>query len=217
MCGFKMYDEINKISCHHSLCTDLGGGYAEHLASLRDTQTVGERASILQPGQRGRRDAWGLTLKLQGIIYNYRYFCYHVRAIYAWGICWDTKGQKINTSLLSYEQKGQNLIFLTEHFQVEVAASLTSSVISNTSIASCIVDMGLGDLHTHIQVQESEVGCWEKSLAFFEPGHGGGRGSISNTQQRNHISPDYNHVFSAPCSIQTRRDWDSDKRYDTLP
>lgn len=98
------------------------------------------------------------------------------------------------------------MILFTKHFQVEVAASLTSSVISNTGIASCMVDMGLGDLHPHIQLQESEVGGWEKSLAFFEPGHSGGRGSISNTQQRNHVSPDYSHVFSASCSIQTRRD-----------
>lgn len=52
------------------------------------------------------------------------------------------------------------MISLTEHFQVEVAASLTSGVVGNTSVASCIVDLGLGDLHTHIQVEEFEVGGW---------------------------------------------------------
>lgn len=109
-------------------------------------------------------------------------------------------------SLLRYEQKGQNRILLTKNFQIEVAASLTSSVFSNTAIAPGVVDMGLGDLHAHVQVQESEVGGWEKSRAFLEPGHGGGRGSVSNTQQRNHVSPDYSHVFGAACSIQTRRD-----------
>lgn len=109
-------------------------------------------------------------------------------------------------SLLIYEQTGRNMVLLTEHFQVEVAASLTSSVISNTGIVSCIVDVGLGDLHTRIQVQELEVGGWKKSRAFFEPGHSGGRGSVSNTQQRSHVSSDYSHIFSAPCSIQTRRD-----------
>lgn len=98
------------------------------------------------------------------------------------------------------------MILLTEHFQAEVAASLTSSVTSNTGVASCVVDMGLGDLNTRIQVQESEVCVWGKSLAVFEPGHGGGRGSIGNTQQGNRVSPDYSHVFSAPCSIQTGRD-----------
>lgn len=52
------------------------------------------------------------------------------------------------------------MILLTEHFQVEVAASLTSGVIGNTSIASRVADLGLGNLHTHIQVEESEVGGW---------------------------------------------------------
>lgn len=95
---------------------------------------------------------------------------------------------------------------LTEYFQVEVAASLTRGVVSHTGVASCVVDLGLGDLHTHILVQESEVGGWGQRLAVFEPGHGGGWGSVSNTQQRNHVSPDDRHIFSAACSVQTRRD-----------
>lgn len=38
------------------------------------------------------------------------------------------------------------LFILTQHFQVEVAARLTGSVVSHTGVASCVIDLGLDDL-----------------------------------------------------------------------
>ncbi len=59
---------------------------------------------------------------------------------------------------LKLENKSYNLLLLTQHFQVEVAASLTSGIVSHAGVASCIIHPGLHDLHSGIQVEESEVG-----------------------------------------------------------
>lgn len=59
---------------------------------------------------------------------------------------------------LRLENKSHNLLLLTQHFQVEVAASLTSGVVSHAGVASCIIDPGLDDLHSGVQVEEFEVG-----------------------------------------------------------
>lgn len=74
------------------------------------------------------------------------------------------------------------MISLTQHFQVEVAASLTGSIISQAGVTSCVIDLGLDDLHACIQAQEYEVGGWNKNFPFFKPGHSGGWGPISNTK-----------------------------------
>lgn len=49
------------------------------------------------------------------------------------------------------------LFILTQHFQVEVATCLTSSVVGHTGVASCVIDLGLDDLYSRIQVEESKV------------------------------------------------------------
>lgn len=49
------------------------------------------------------------------------------------------------------------LFILTQHLQVEVAACLTSSVVRHTAVASCVVDLGLSDLYSGVQVEQSEV------------------------------------------------------------
>lgn len=46
---------------------------------------------------------------------------------------------------------------LTQHFQVEVATCLTSSVVNHTGVAPCIIDVGLDDLYCCIHVEELEV------------------------------------------------------------
>lgn len=61
---------------------------------------------------------------------------------------------------LKLENQSHNLLLLTQHFQVKVAASLTSRIVSHAGVASCIIDLGLDDLHTGVQVHEFEVGVW---------------------------------------------------------
>lgn len=80
------------ISLQASLGTDLCWGYTEQLSSLQDLQAVNlwQRTSIFQPGQSGSRDTCSLTMKLQDIINNYRYFCCYTRALYVWRI-WQRK------------------------------------------------------------------------------------------------------------------------------
>lgn len=64
----------------------------------------------------------------------------------------------IHESKAEAGKKSYNLLWLTQHFQVKMAASLTSSIVSHTGVASCIIDLSLDDLHSCIQVEEFEVG-----------------------------------------------------------
>lgn len=112
---------------------------------------------------------------------------------------------------LRLEAQSRSSPLLTQHFQVKVAASCTSCVVSHTGVASCVIDLGLDDLHSGIQVDEFEMGGRKYTLPFFEPWHSGGWGPIRNTQQRRQVSSDYSHILCAPCSIQTRRDWEQQK------
>lgn len=61
---------------------------------------------------------------------------------------------------LRLEPQRRSLPLLTQHFQVKVAASCTSCIISHAGVVSCIIDLGLDDLHSGIQVDEFEMGVW---------------------------------------------------------
>lgn len=77
----------------------------EHLSSLEEAQAVclWERASILEPGQRGRRYTRGLTVELQDIINHHRHFCRYTRALDARRILESTS----NVSLVVHESAAE--------------------------------------------------------------------------------------------------------------
>lgn len=59
---------------------------------------------------------------------------------------------------LKLDNKRRTLLVLTQHLQVEVATSLTSGIDCHAGVAPCIIDLGLDDLHSGVQVEKFEVG-----------------------------------------------------------
>lgn len=61
---------------------------------------------------------------------------------------------------LRLETQSRSSPRLTQHFQAKVAASCTSCIVSHAGVVSCIIDLGLDDLHCGIQVDEFQMGVW---------------------------------------------------------
>lgn len=151
-------------------------------------------------------------MKLQHVVHDYRHlFCstgpLNVRRVY------QRNAQKhqfiflsVNKQLEERKNESYNLLPLTQHFEVKVAARLASCIVRHAGVASCVIDLCLDNFHSGVEVLESEVSVWIHRLPFFEPGHGGCWRPISDTQQGSQVSSDHSHVLCASCSIQTRRD-----------